>query len=258
MEPIEAYTDTANRAKRLLRLHDGLINNRSRSIRSDWKESFCRLMHWPISSDIQRVDSADAVIVLRESANLDIDDFTKDSLDDLLRSSITFGISALDRYVHETIIKNYVHAYNNYDHTKQMREFKIPATVAIEIVNKVHKAKNDGKSIRPANEIRKAVQEILHKRPFQSWREIDYGYSLIGYSSIDKYLRDDAGLSQQDVDNKKKELNRIVARRNHIVHEGDLARHQRGGQIKPQILRRKWVEDSLAFIDNFVDDLEKI
>ena len=242
----------------MLKLHDGLINTRQRSIRSDWKESFCRLMHWPICSDIQRIDSNDAVIVLREESELQADEFTKWALDDLLRSSITFGVSALDRYVHERIIKNFVFAFNNCDHTKQMKEFNIPATLAIDIVNKVHKAKKKGDNIRPANEVRKAVQEILHKRPFQSWREIEYGFSLIGYSSIGKYLKSDAGLSRQDVDNKQKELNRIVARRNHIVHEGDLARHQRGGQIKPQTIRRKWVEESLLFLSNFVADLEKI
>lgn len=54
----------------------------------------------------------------------------------------------------------------------------------------------------------------------------------------------------------KKQLNKIAERRNHIVHEGDLARHQRGGSVKAQQIERKFVEDSLNFLDKFVDALE--
>lgn len=255
MQPIDAYQDTASRAKRFLSLHDGLMNTRQRAIRSDWKSNFNQLMHWKQGVNIQRVDSRDAIIVLREGSGLQPDDFTKESLDDLLRSSLTFGVSALDRYVHERIIKGFVTAYKAGNLNKQQREFNIPATLAMEIVEKTRRANQNGDKVRPANDIRKAVQEILHQRPFQSWREVEYGFCLIGTTGLAGKLQATFGVG--DFNPIKKQLNKIAERRNHIVHEGDLARHQRGGEVKAQHIERKFVEDSLTFLDDFVDALEQ-
>jgi hypothetical protein len=258
MTPIEAFNDTHSRAERLLRMHDGLTNTRQRAIRSDWKAEFCRFMRWRQDSQIERVDSTDAVVILRDGARLTTDDFHTEALDDLLRSSITFGVSAIDRYVHERIIKGFVTAFRATDLTKQQREFQVPATLAIEIVTRVHKARKDDTTIRPANEIRKAVQTTLHKRPFQSWREIEYGFCLVGVKDLGKALRDAHNLTAADLEEVKGTLNKIVARRNQIVHEGDLPRHQRGGQVYVQDIRRKWVEDSLAFLADFASKLEAV
>lgn len=242
----------------MLRYHDGLINTRQRSIRSDWKSNFCRLMHWPQSSEIERVDSNDAVVVPRDQASLTPDDFSSEALDDLLRAAITFGVSAIDRYVHERIIKTFVTAFRATELTKNQREFQVPATLAIDIVNRVHGARRDGLAIRPANEIRKAVQQVLHKRPFQSWREIEYGFSLIGCKDLGRALRTAHSLSSQDLESLKEQLNKIVARRNQIVHEGDLPRHQRGGQVYVQEIRRVWVQESLDFLADFAGKLEAV
>jgi hypothetical protein len=102
------------------------------------------------------------------------------------------------------------------------------------------------------------VQETLHKRPFQSWREIEYGFSLIGCKDLGKAIRDAHTLSPQDLDAIKEQLNKIVSRRNRIVHEGDLPRHQRGGQVYVQEIRRQWVQDSLDFLSVFANRLEAI
>jgi len=258
MQPIQAFNDTHNRAVRLLRYHDGLVNTRQRSIRSDWKASFCRLMHWPQTHAIERVDSTDAVLVLRDQASLKPDDFSADALEDLLRSAITFGVSAIDRYVHERIVKAFVNAFRSPELTKNQREFQVPATLAIDIVNRVHSARHASQTIRPANEIRKVVQQTLHKRPFQSWREIEYGFSLIGIKDLGKTLKTTHTLSNDDLEALKNQLNKIVARRNQIVHEGDLPRHQRGGQVYVQEIRRLWVQESLDFLAGFASKLEGV
>ncbi len=60
------------------------------------------------------------------------------------------------------------------------------------------------------------------------------------------------------MDELKVQLNKIVARRNQIVHEGDLPRHQRGGQVYVQEIRRLWVEESLRFMEDFAVKLDAI
>jgi len=45
MTPKSAYVHAADRARRLLLLHDGLVNLRRYRIRRDWKARFCVIMH---------------------------------------------------------------------------------------------------------------------------------------------------------------------------------------------------------------------
>jgi hypothetical protein len=113
MKPFDAYLDTANRARLFLEYHDGLMNTRARGIRRDWKSKFLSLMHWPVNSAIERVDSAGAVIVLKEGGSLTPDHFTQAWLDDQLRAALIFGVSALDRYVHERVVKGIIPALKN-------------------------------------------------------------------------------------------------------------------------------------------------
>lgn len=256
MNPIDAYNDTAARARVFLLYHDGLMNTRSRSIRKDWKSSFLTLMHWPAGHAIERVDGKDAVVILKDGASLTQDHFSPVHLDDMLRASLTFGVSALDRYVHERVIKGIVTALKSGPLTKQQEEFSIPVTTAIQISEEALTAHKAGKNIRTANIVRKKVQELLHKRPFQSWREIEYAFCLLGVTNLSGQLQ--AAYVVGDMKPIKNQLNQIAARRNSIVHEGDLVKHERGGAVKMQPIARKYVEDTLDFLDQFVGHLENV
>jgi len=256
MTPIDTYKDTAERARIFLAYHDGLINTRARRIRKDWKATFLNLMHWPVSSAIERIDSKDAVIVLRDGAALTPDHFTQPWLDDQLRAALTFGVSALDRYVHERVVKGIIAALKSGPLTRQQEEFSIPVSTAIQISEEAVAAQRKGLKIRPANIVRKKVQELLHKRPFQSYREIEYAFSLLGVKDLARQLQIAYGVG--DLKAFKAQLGGIAMRRNQIVHEGDLVRHERGGQIKWHEINRKYVADSLDFLDTFVGYLERV
>lgn len=256
MTPIEAYNDTSERARTFLAYHDGLINIRSRKIRKDWKASFLKLMHWPATSAIERVDSKDAVIVIRDGAALTPNHFTQPWLDDQLRAALIFGVSALDRYVHERVVKGIIPALKATQLTRQQEEFAIPVSVAIQISEEAAAAQKKGLKIRPANIVRKKVQDLLHKRPFQSYRDIEYAFNLLGVKDFAKQLQTAYGVG--DLKAFKSQLSRIAMRRNQIVHEGDLVLHERGGQVKWHEINRKYVADSLDFLDTFVGHLESV
>lgn len=257
MTPKQAFDEVMGRARGLKRLHDGLINQRQRKIRSDWRQSFCKLMHWGKNrSSIERIDSPDAVVVLRDKAKLQVRDFAKDSMDDLLRAALVFTVSALDRYVHERVCKGIISAYRNTDLLKEQEEFSISLQLAMNASRKVREAQRQGKKVRPANEFRIAVQEQLHQRPFQSWKDIEYAFKLIGVSGIAGSIQSRNGFG--DMDEYKRELGRIVGRRNRIVHEGDIPRHQRGGRPQKEPITPEFVDKSMAFVEDFVTELENI
>jgi hypothetical protein len=252
----QAYDHVAQRARLLLRLHDGLVNTRQRRIRGDWKSSFCHFMHWPQGAAIERVDSKDAVLVLRHGAALTGSDFSTSALDDLLRSSLTFGASALDRYMHERIVKRVITSFRSANLLAAQEKLTIPAILALRMTEALRKALKGGNQVRPANQLRIALQDSLHRRTFQNWREIEGAFELIGVGGLTAKLEKAYGT--KNIAPIKVQLNTIVQRRNFIVHEGDLVRHQRGGQTRVHPLARKYVAESLDFLDTLVGHLEAV
>lgn len=104
--------------------------------------------------------------------------------------------------------------------------------------------------------VRNRIQKLLHQRPFQSWRDIEYAFQLLSVRSFGQKVIKSYEISK--VDTIKEQLNGIVHRRNQIVHEGDLVRHARGGRVRKHQLSGQYVEDSLDFLEGLVDCLETI
>lgn len=256
MKPIDTYNDTAERARVFLAYHDGLMNTRSRRERSEWREKFLSVMRWPKGSDITRIDSKDAVVVLKADATLTSDHFSQAWLDDQLRASLVFGVSALDRYVHERVVKGLIPALKKRPLNKQQEELALPVSTTLQLAGEAVAARKKGKNNRPSNIVRKKIQELLYKRPFQSFREIEYAFCLLGIKNLAGQLQ--AAYRVGDLKEVREQLSNIAMRRNQIVHEGDLVRHERGGSIKWHPIPRKYVADSLDFIDDFVNHLESV
>lgn len=256
----DAFDNIIIRAERLLSLYHALVNIRKRGIRRDWKEGFCELMHWRQDIPIERVDSRDAIVVIKENATLKPTDFSHDAMDDLLRSALTFAVSALDRYVHERVVRKIVPALRSTKQNRDQKQFEIPASVAIEIVDKVvdERRRNPNAIIRPANIIRQRVQDLLNKKPLQSWKEVTYAFALIGISGIDGKIQTSLGIG--DIKSFKSDLDRAIRKRNLIVHEGDLVRHLRAGNAQPKrnSIQSGEVKKAIDHIKTFVTELEKI
>lgn len=256
MTPKQAYDQIAARSRRMLRFHDGLVNTRKRAIRKDWKVGFCHLMHWPQAAAIARVDSKGALIVLRADADLSPSDFTAAAVDDLLRSAMAVGIGALDRYVHERVSKGIVKALRASKLSGSQQKLTVSAELALRMTETLRSAHRDGVNVRPANEFRIAFQESLHRRTFQSSVEIDEAFRMIGIDGVWGTMQ--VRYHVADVKPIKSQLDDIARRRNLIVHEGDLVRHLRGGKPRLNPITKKYVHDSLDFIDTLVGHLEAV
>jgi hypothetical protein len=256
MTPRQAFENISARARRLLRYHDGLVNIRQRGMRQDWRASCCQFMRWPQTASIDRVDSKDAVVILRHDSALVSRDFSSDALDDLLRASLTLGVSGLDRYLHERVVKRIVNCLRSRDLHSAQEKLAIPATLAVRMTEAWRGASKGGKKTRPANQLRISLQEALHLRTFQSWREIEEAFELMGITGVTGRLQSAYGVG--DIKPTRAQLNSIVQRRHRIVHEGDLVRHKRAGHSRVHPLKRKYVSDSLDFIDTLVGHLESI
>lgn len=213
-------------------------------------------MRWRQDCGIDRVDSKDALIVLRDGSSLSVDDFTSESVDELLRSALTVAVSAVDRYVHERVVKEVIGALREKQLKPAQEKLAIPAILALRMTEELRRAAKDGRKVRPANQLRLALQEALHKRTFQNWKEIEEAFELIGIGGLTGTLQAKYGVP--NIKPVRDQLNSIVRRRHQIVHEGDLVRHQRGGGTRVHPITKKYVHDSINFFDALVGHLETI
>jgi len=139
--------------------------------------------------------------------------------------------------------------------TLQLR-LAMPAVASLRMAQAAVKALGASRPFRPANQIRKALQEALHRRSFQSWREIEYAFSLIGISKLSGQL--ESAYKVRDLTLIRTQLNEIATRRNRIVHEGDLVRHERGGRVRHRLISHKQVQATLDFLDEFVAHMDAV
>lgn len=182
--------------------------------------------------------------------------------DDVLRCSIVFALAALDRYVHERVCKEIVRVFSRPSTlSRRQKEFSLPAVVAFQVAKKaahnakvIPNAKSGPRPARAANLIRNAIRDILHKRPFQSWRELEDAMSLIGITNLESQLK--VHLTASGLNRVKASLSHAAHIRNRIVHEGHIERHLRGGSIKHGWISRTEVELTIANIQKLIEGLE--
>lgn len=236
---IETFDVAIDRAKYLLRLYHGLVNRRQRSIRSDWAESFCRLMHWPLSSDINRIDSRDAVIVLRDNATLTTSDFDESQLKDTLRASLVMAVSAMDAYFHSKVLAHIVKAASK-DGQMPGALKKQTISVADFVAGKRYK--------RRMTIVRNSMNRQLGFQSLQNPDKIEDALSLIGVKKFWSRVSTRLGTSSDDL---KKELKQITRRRNQISHAGDLSKSKKA-RNKPHDLAHSTVDTAIAFIESLV------
>lgn len=226
MTPLECFSDIMTRARELVILHRHL------------KDNLALLSTTPQCDTIQ-------------------------VRDDVLRCSIVFALAALDRYLHERVCKEIVQVFSRPSTlTRKQRELALPAIVAFQVAKKAaHNAKVNPASksgprpARAANLVRNAIREMLHKRPFQSWRELEDAMALIGITNVESQLK--PFLSATGLRSVKESLSHAAHIRNRIVHEGHIERRLRGGAIKHGWISPADVEATINDIQKLVEGLEK-
>ena len=174
----------------------------------------------------------------------------------MLRLALVLAVGGLDRYVHERIVQKIIGALKKRQLSVSQERFSIPAVLALRAAEAVRRAARVRKQARPANEIRKKIQEIMHQQTFQSWHQIEEAFELIGIKGLKGRIQ--RLYRHSNFEKIKAQLNGIVDKRNRIAHEGDLVRHARGGKAHPNPIHRNYVDGSLIFLDDLVSNLESI
>lgn len=233
-----------------MELYDIVTNTRQRKIRSDWAKKFKTFMGWKSSEQIMRIDGKSSMLIIRDQPGLTYDRFDHDFGAELLRSGIVAAISALDRYMHDVAISRVWGLLSGPEANvpKKLKKLSIPA---IETAKAIAKIKRDP-SARPGSQVKKVIQNELHKSTYQGSAGIDECMSLIGETNF--WARVSLNMPNPITGPElQKKLNSLVLRRNQIVHEADLERKISSNKDTLRQIKRNETEASIGFIKDFVN-----
>lgn len=241
---LSTFNIAFRRADRVYRLAVAVTDYRSYRIRADWAAKFKRLMHWPQRYEIDRVDSGDAIIILRDGSDLARADFQRGRTNDLLRASLVMAVSAMDAYFHAKVCR-YVIAHSKKAETGS-RLMNLRITVADFV-------RGNGLRYRNAA-LRAAVERHLYLQSLQTPENIADAVALIGVSDFWNSVAAEMGQEAKGV---RKRLSAISRRRNQIAHEGDLSQSKLR-RNKSHSISRKYTRDALDFVGVLVCAANKV
>lgn len=246
------------RAQHFLTLYDILHDSRQRGVRSDWMAKFKDLMRWPSGEQVVRIDGKDkkSLLILREDLGIDRSRFAHEYTSELLRAAIVAAISALDRYMHDLIVRRSLQLLKQSedDVPKRLRDLRIPVLTAQRAIQRIREDKNT----RPGHLVKQEIQKILHREhTFQNADSVQRGADMLGIKGFwDKVSAEMPGSPEKkDVIDT---LNNISRRRNQIVHEADLILHKQGSRISHRPISHKETSDFVSWIDDFGNALDKV
>tara|TARA_A100000171_G_C2121634_1_gene141122 strand:- start:477 stop:1250 length:774 start_codon:yes stop_codon:yes gene_type:complete len=237
---LEVFEAAIERAQRMSRLYHDLVDTRSRAMRSDWATSFEKFMKWPTGKALARIDGHEAIIVLKDGAELKSEDFSSDQMRDLLRASIMMGSSAMDAYFHRKIICYLVRfAKQGKSAPRELRTQQVSVQDFAKAIDRD----------RVWGELRRVFDRQLGYRSFISPGKITEGLNLI---AVADFWEKTASRMSYEKGKLREHVEWIASRRNKIAHEGDLSTQKRNFG-KTNALEPKDAVWALDFLGEFVN-----
>lgn len=244
MRPRVAFDSAMLRAEHLLKLYELLHDHRQRGVRKDWAKKFNTLMHWNASEKITRIDGKGktSVLIIREAAGVDRQQFAHDFVCELLRSGLVASVSALDRYIHDCVVERSWKLLNRPEASipTELKKMSLPVLETRRALDRLRRAPKS----RPGNLIKKAIQDHLHlEHTFQNPDTIGHAAKMLGVKDFWSDVAKEMGTgSKAQVISTLREISR---RRNQIVHEADILRSTRP---KKPLLRQLTESDAKRWI----------
>ena len=254
--PIDVFENTIERALHLVRLYDLLHNKGKRGARKGWKKDVSKLLGWREHEKLKRIDSPNAILLIKDGTEWNFSHFESEYLDEILRSALVTAVSAVDRYLHDIVVMKSLDLLKQSDCPKRLSAMQIALCDVERIIQKsLASRKNDQKKTRPRTILKDTIREILHKESFQGFESIGTALSMAG---IDKGWTKLKKILDMEVPEIKKRINGIVNRRNRIVHEGDIARGPKPREIKLNEIKSPSIQKDIEWLKSFVLAVQKI
>jgi len=195
---------------------------------------------------------ARAAGLLRSSTRAEVQPRTRE---DLRRLALVMGLVAVDAYMHWAVLRGLSEVRRQGELPKALRQLQVPFDELVSLAEATVRARRRGIDSRPWVQLKNAAQKRLLRMTFQSSQEVGDAMAMVGVKDGWKTVASTMNLKPEEV---KSRLDKVVGRRNQIVHEGDLARQSRPRRVKLNPIGRKEVGADLDFLTTLVKALDGV
>lgn len=171
------------------------------------------------------------------------------------RLSIVMAVAALDTYMHRLIIERvYTHQGLPGGLARLDVSFEQLLAQADETASA---ARHSPHNSRPRVGVKRQLRDRLLRETFQSYEAVSRALGMVGRSGDWPAIGAQMSPPQQPSDIKRR-LNRIVTRRNEIVHEGDYERLEKPRSPKRHSITTREAGGDIDFIAELIDAIHAV
>lgn len=174
---------------------------------------------------------------------------------DLRRSALVMAIAAIDSYMHWLVYRQISETRKEGDIPRSLAKLNVPFTDIAALADATVRGRKDGINTRPWVHVKHAMQNQLLKETFQSYEQMARAFSWAGVDKPWSRVSVKLGLQAGDI---KIRLNRLVHRRNQIVHEGDIARASRPRRLQYNAVDHQQVVTDIDWIAALLQAVEQV
>ncbi len=174
---------------------------------------------------------------------------------DLRRMALVMAVAAIDSYMHALVLRRIARVRKSADLPKALAQLELPFAEIAKLADTSIEGQRQGRKTRPWVQVKTALQLCLLKKTFQSFDQVATALAIAGVEKPWSKIATELG---ENVDNNKIWLNRLVQRRNQIVHEGDLKRASRPRHLKFNDIEQASAEQEVEWMEMLIDAIEKV
>jgi hypothetical protein len=197
----------------------------------------------PLQAAQDVLDRAEALLAAADQVSVPL------VSEDMCRFALAQGVAALDTYLHWAIadvpLKKMPTA---------LARLEVPFGDMVALSDAVLKKRA---TIRPGVRARRALERVILTKTFQSSRGVEEGMLLLGVRNAFAKISHEVTPHQQSADLKAR-LDRIVMRRNQVVHEGDLQRRSRPQVINRERVKVDSIRADIAWLRTLIMAIDKV
>lgn len=174
-----------------------------------------------------------------------------DMADDLVRTALVMAVAAIDSYMHWLVFRKLPEAGGTIPGS--LAKLNIPFRHMAALAENVVTQRKKGKDSRPWWSAKVAVRKVLLSDTFQSYDQVSTALSMAGITGAWPLVSKALGMQANEV---RERLNRMVQRRNQIVHEGDVTRGSRPRKVKFNKVFASAVQDDVNWIRDLIAQID--
>lgn len=177
------------------------------------------------------------------------------TLGDMRRQSVVLAVAALDTYMHRLIIER---AFNH----KELPGGLASLEIGFDALLSQAEATDAAARAKPANPrskvgVKRKLRDRLLRETFQNADAVSRAMGMAGRSKSWPKIAERMS-PPQDYKALKEHLNRIVVRRNQIVHEGDYLRKERPRGPERNLMTLKQARADIDFVEELIDAIHAV